>query len=32
MDISQYGEDPDSAYGTEVYVQLNIFLIYAEWH
>lgn len=25
MDISQYGEDPDSAYGTEVYVPLKVF-------
>lgn len=23
MDASQYGEDPDSAYGDEVYVQSN---------
>ena len=28
MDMSKYGEDPDpdSAYGTEVYVPLKIFL------
>ena len=25
MDISQYGEDPDSAYGTEMYVALKDF-------
>ena len=30
MDISQYGEDPDSAYGTEVYVPLKT--SYAEQH
>lgn len=23
MDASQYGDDPDSAYGDEVYVQLS---------
>ena len=24
MDASQYGEDPDSAYGDEVYVQVKL--------
>ena len=27
MDISQYGEDPDSAYGTEVYAPLKSLLV-----
>ena len=30
MEASQYGDDPDSAYGDEVYVRLNMSEFFAE--